>query len=322
MITYVARRVGWTAVVLFAITVVTFLMFFAIPGIDPSAAMAGRNPSPATIRAINQAFGLNQPLPVQYVKMMQQLFGGNLVSYTNPGERVLPLLLAAAPVTLSVVLGASVFWIIGSVAMGMATIVFPAKIVDQILSLISIIAISTPVFWLGEMAQLTTQNWLHRTPLFRWVPPPGYVSFFTSPVQWFEHLLIPWLVLAFGFIGLYSRVLRASLLQVRNEEHVTAARAKGLAERPLLMRHVLRLSLIPFVSLFGLDLGALIGGGVILVEVVFGLPGVGFVTFQALGGLDLPVIMATVIYGAFFIVVANLLVDVAYGWLDPRIRAT
>jgi peptide/nickel transport system permease protein len=139
-------------------------------------------------------------------------------------------------------------------------------------------------------------------------------------VQWFLHLIIPWLVLSVLYIGFYARVLRANILETQNEDYIRTARAKGLSGRRVLFRHSLRTSMITFVSLFGLDFGFLVGGGALLTEVVFGLPGVGFLTYQSLQNLDLPVIMATVIYGAFFIVLANALVDVGYAWLDPRIR--
>jgi peptide/nickel transport system permease protein len=177
-----------------------------------------------------------------------------------------------------------------------------------------------PVFWVGEVANLLTQDRLHHTFLFHWVPPLGYVPLTTNPGQWFLHLVIPWITLSLLYVGFYARVLRANLLETMNEDFVRAARAKGLSEREILIKHVLRTSLIPFVSLFGLDFGVLVGGGALLTEVVFGLPGVGLLTYQSLVNLDLPVIMATVIYGAFFITVASALVDILYAGLDPRIR--
>jgi peptide/nickel transport system permease protein len=186
--------------------------------------------------------------------------------------------------------------------------------------ILALIGISMPVFWLGEVANLITQDRFHDTFLFHWVPPPGYVPLTQNPWQWFLHLIIPWIVLSVLYVGFYARVLRANLLEVQNEDYIRTARAKGLSERRVLLRHTLRTSLITFVSLFGLDFGTLVAGSTLLTEVVFGLPGVGYVTYQSLTGLDLPVIMTTVVYGAFFIVLMNALVDVAYAWLDPRIR--
>jgi peptide/nickel transport system permease protein len=152
------------------------------------------------------------------------------------------------------------------------------------------------------------------------VPALGYTSFTQSPALWFKGLVIPWVTLSILYIGFYARVLRASLLEIQNEDYVRTARAKGLREGRVLLRHTLRNSMVTFVSLFGLDFGALVGGGAILTEIVFNIHGVGFLTYQALTNLDLPTIIATVVFGAFFIVLANTLVDVGYAWLDPRVR--
>jgi peptide/nickel transport system permease protein len=319
--TFVARRGLWTVFVLFTTSVLAFLIFFAIPGEDPARQMAGKNPDPATIAAIRKEFDLNKPLPVQYVVMMKHLFiNRDLVSYTNRGLLVIPELVAAAPVTLSLVFGAAAIWIVFSILMGLGAAVTRGTVIDPFLMILGLIGISMPVFWLGEVANLLTQDRLHDTFLFSWVPANTYVPLTTDPWQWFLHLIIPWSVLSVLYIGFYGRVLRSSLIEVQNEDYVRTARAKGLSERRLLGRHVLRTSMITFVSLFGLDFGALVGGCALLVEVVFGLPGVGYLTYTALSNLDLPVIMTTVIYGAFFIVLANALVDVLYAWLDPRIR--
>jgi peptide/nickel transport system permease protein len=233
---------------------------------------------------------------------------------------VVPEIVAATPVTLSLVLGAAVIWVVVSILMGVAAAVLRGTIFDPMLMVLALIGISMPVFWLGEMANLITQDRYHNTFLFSWVPPLGYTPFTEDPAMWFKHLVIPWLVLSVLYIGLYARVLRADLIETESEDYVRTARAKGLSGRRVLLRHMLRTSMISFVSLFGLDFGVLVGGGALLVEVVFGLPGVGLLTYQSLISLDLPVIMATVIYGAIFIVFANALVDVAYAWLDPRVR--
>ena len=198
--------------------------------------------------------------------------------------------------------------------------ILKGTIFDPLLMILALIGISMPVFWLGEVMNLLSQDRLHDTFLFSWVPPLGYVPLTQNPWQWFLHLVIPWFTLSILYIGFYARVLRANLLDVENEDYVRTARAKGLSERRVLVKHMLRTSMITFVSLFGLDFGVLVGGGALLTEVVFGLPGVGKLTYDSLQKLDLPVIMATVIYGAFFITIANALVDVLYARLDPRIR--
>jgi len=321
MLTFVIRRMIATVFVVFTITVLVFLIFFHTPGVDPARKLAGRNPSPETIKAIKRQYGLDRPLPVQYVILMEKLFiTRDLTSYSNQGQKVVPEIVAATPVTLSLVLGAAVIWVVVSIIMGVAAAVLRGTIFDPMLMVLALIGISMPVFWLGEMANLITQDRYHDTFLFSWVPPLGYTPLTQDPVMWFKHLVIPWLVLSVLYIGLYARVLRADLLETENEDYVRTARAKGLSERRVLLRHTLRTSMISFVSLFGLDFGVLVGGGALLVEVVFGLPGVGLLTYQSLISLDLPVIMATVIYGAIFIVIANAVVDVGYAWLDPRVR--
>jgi len=318
---FVTRRLIGLAIVLFAISVLTFVIFFATPGVDPTRAFAGRNPTPQTIAAVRHQFGLDRPKPIQYLLMMKRLFiSRDLVSYGNQALKVVPAIWQAAPVTFSLVFGAAVIWILFSILTGVAAVVFKGTILDPLLMIVALIGISMPVFWLGEVANLITQDRLHHTFLFHWVPPLGYVPLTQDPWQWFLHLLIPWITLSILYIGFYARVLRANMLEVANEDYVRTARAKGLSNSRILRKHMLRMALIPYVSLFGLDFGVLVGGGALLTEVVFGLPGVGLLTYRSLVSLDLPVIMATVIYGAFFVVLANALVDVAYAWLDPRVR--
>ena len=323
MLTFIVRRTLWTALIMFVITLLVFVIFFKTPGIDPARAIAGRNPSPQILAEIRHQFGLDRPFPVQYALMMKRLFiTRDLVSYSNQGQLVLPEIFAAAPATLSLVFGAAVIWIVMSVAMGVGAAVLKGTVFDPLLMILALIGISMPVFWLGEVTNLITQSRLHDTFLFSWVPPLGYTPFTQDPLRWFEGLVMPWLTLSILYIGFYARVLRANLLEIQNEDYIRTARAKGLSERRVLLRHTLRTSMITFVSLFGLDFGVLVGGGALLTEVVFGIHGVGFLTYLSLTNLDLPVIMATVVYGAFFIVLANALVDIAYAWLDPRVRPT
>jgi peptide/nickel transport system permease protein len=320
VLAFAIRRGLWTVVVLFTITLLAYLIFFATPGVDPARQMAGRNPDPQTIEAIRHEFGLDRPLPIQYGLLMKHmLVSRDLISYTTRSE-VIPQITSAAPVTLSLVFGAAIIWIVVSLAMGVAAAVFRGRLLDPILMILALIGISMPVFWLGEMMNLFTQSRFHDFFLFSWIPPLGYTPLREDPILWFKHLIIPWITLSVLYIGFYARVVRANIIETQNEDYIRTARAKGISERRVLLRHALRNSLITFVSLFGLDFGFLVGGGALLTEVVFGLPGVGFLTYQALINFDLPVIMATVVYGAFFIVCANALVDVAYAWLDPRVR--
>jgi peptide/nickel transport system permease protein len=321
MIAFAIRRLAATVLVMFGLSVIVFLIFFATPGINPARQLAGKDPNPATLAAIRRDFGLNRPLPEQYALMMKHLLiDRDLQSYANRGVKVIPELISATPVTLSLVLGASVIWIIVSIALGVIAAVWRGTVWDRVLMAIAMLGISVPVFWLGEVANLFTQDRWHSFFLFSWIPPLGYTPITQDPVLWMRHLVVPWIVLATLYIGLYARILRASMIEVQGLDYVRTARAKGISERRVLIRHVLRTSMVGFVSVFGLDFAALVGGGALLVEVVFGLPGLGELTYQSLQGLDLPVIMATVLYGGFFVVIINAVVDVLYAFLDPRIR--
>jgi peptide/nickel transport system permease protein len=323
VLTFIVRRLLWAVLVMLVISAFVFVLFFKTPGVDPARAIAGRNPSPQILAEIRHQFGLDKPFPVQYGLMMKDLFiSRDLVSYSNQGQKVVPEIFAAAPATLSLVFGAAVIWVVLSIVLGIAAALLRGTIVDPLLMILALIGISMPVFWAGEVANLITQSRFHDTFLFSWVPPLGYTSFTQSPVGWFKGLIIPWITLSILYIGLYARVLRANIIETESEDYVRTARAKGLTERRVLLRHTLRGSMITYVSLFGLDFGALVAGGVLLTEVVFAIHGIGFLTYQSLTNLDLPTIMATVVYGAFFIVLANVIVDIAYAWLDPRVRPT
>jgi peptide/nickel transport system permease protein len=321
MLMVLAQRLGQMAFVMFGISVLVFLIFFATPGADPAARIAGRNATPAVLAQVRHDFGFDRPVPVQYVLMMKRLFvTQDLTSFVNRGQRVIPEIVAGAPVTLSLVAGAAVLWVVGALAIGIVAALTRGGLADRALMVAGLIGVSMPVFWVGEIANLLTQSRMHRSWLFSWVPPLGYTPFSDDPLLWFRTLVIPWTTLALLYMGLYGRVLRASLIEAYQEDFIRTARAKGLSETRILFRHALRTSLITFVSLFGLDFGFLVGGGALLTEVVFGLQGVGKLTFDALQNLDLPVIMAAVMYSSFFVVIANAAVDVAYALLDPRVR--
>ena len=321
MLNFIIRRLLWTLLVMFVITVLVFVIFFKTPGVDPARQIAGRNPSVQVMQEIRHQFGLDRPFPIQYGLMMKKIFiTRDLVSYSNQGQRVIPEIAAAAPATLSLVFGAALIWVVAAIAMGVAAAVLKGTVFDPLLMIVALVGISIPVFWLGEVVNLITQSRYHDTFLFSWVPPLGYTPFTQDPGLWFKGLVMPWLTLSVLYIGFYARVLRASMLEIQNEDFIRTARAKGLSEQRVLRKHTLRNSMITFVSLFGLDFGILVGGGALLTEVVFGIHGIGYLTYQSLLSLDLPVIMATVIYGAFFIVLASTLVDIAYARLDPRVR--
>lgn len=321
MLLAVLRRLAQMVFVMIGISIIVFLIFFATPGSDPAARIAGKNTTPEVLAAVRHDFGFDRPLPVQYVRMMGHLFvQGDLTSYVNRGQRVLPTVVQCVPATLSLVFGAAVLWVVASLVVGTVAVSWRNRWPDRLLMILGLIGVSMPVFWVGQMANLITQSRYHDSWLFAWVPPLGYTPLTEDPWLWFKSMLIPWVTLAILYIGIYGRVLRSNLIEALEEDYVRTARAKGLSERSVLLRHALRTSLIAFVSLFGLDFGALVGGGALLTEDVFDIQGVGKLTVQALQNLDLPFIMATVMYAAFFVVIANAIVDIAYAALDPRVR--
>lgn len=315
------RRLGQAAFVMFGISVLVFLIFFATPGADPAARIAGRNATPEVLAAVRKSFGFDQPIWIQYATMMKKIFvSGDLTSFVNRGWKVVPAVLDTIPVTLSLVLGAAVLWVVFGIVIGVLAAATRGSWIDRLLMVLGLIGISMPVYWLGEVMNLITQSRYHDTWAFSWVPPLGYKPLTEDPRGWFLTLVIPWFTLAILYIGLYGRVLRASIIESMQEDYIRTARAKGLSERQVLLRHALRTSLISFVTLFGLDFGALVGGSALLTEVVFGLQGVGKLTYDALLNLDLPIIMTTVMYASFFVVMANAVVDFIYILLDPRVR--
>ncbi|HEX9967091.1 MAG TPA: ABC transporter permease [Solirubrobacterales bacterium] len=313
MARFAARRLVSMAMVLFAVSLLVFLIFNVIPGGDPAARMAGKVPTEREIEAIRAEWDFDEPVYAQYATTMEKLFSGDLVSYVNQ-LNVTEEILKGAPRTFALAIGASIIWMLFAIALGVYGAVRAGAISDRLLSALALIGIATPVFWLGAMLghYLGTELGLF--------PASGYVEFLDSPAEWLWHLILPWFTLAVLFIGIYSRVLRADITETMGEEYVRAARAKGLSERQVMLRHVLRNSLIPIVTLWGLDFGAVLGGGAILTEQVFNLQGVGQYAADSIGQFDVPAVMGVVMYGAFFIVIFNTLVDIAYAALDPRIR--
>jgi peptide/nickel transport system permease protein len=313
MARFVARRVLGMIAVLFAISVIVFLIFNVVPNSDPAARIAGKNADPDLIARVNADLGLDRPLPVQYLTMMKQIFTGELTSYAsnrNVGEQIWHGL----PATFSLCIGAAVIWMTLAVLFGYLSAVHAGRFGDRALSILSLVGISMPVFWL---AAILLYFFTYKIELF---PTGSYVPLTEGPLDWAYHLVLPWFTLAVLFIGFYSRVLRSNMLDAMNEDYVRTARAKGLSERQVRTRHVLRNSMIPIVTLFGLDFGMVVGGGAILTETVYNLDGVGLYAGEAIRSLDLPPLMAVTMFGAFFIVLFNTLVDIAYAVLDPRIR--
>jgi peptide/nickel transport system permease protein len=313
--------------VLFMVSLLVFVVFILVPGGDPAERMAGKNPLPANITNIREKWGFNEPFYVQYAKMMQKFFNGLLpgkhgeyeilTSFQNR-QNVVHEIKRGLPATFSLCIGAGIIWLLFGILVGIISAVTAGRWSDRLITTLALVGVSMPVFFLG----IVLRYFLAEKPAHPIFPDGEYVPLTSSLVQWAHHLILPWFCLAVLFIGFYGRVLRSNMLDAMNEEYVRTARAKGLSPRRVLGKHVLRNSLIPIVSLFGLDFAAVLGGGAILTETVFDLKGVGWYAAQSVGDLDLPPIMGVTLYGSFFIVIFNALIDLFYAYLDPRIRPT
>jgi peptide/nickel transport system permease protein len=311
---FIVRRLIAMVFVLFAISVITFLIFNVIPNNDPAQRMAGKNPTPELVKSITEEWGFDDSLPEQYVTMMRKVFTGDLISYSGQ-EDVTDRIVEGIPATFSLCIGAAVIWMSLGLLFGYLSAIRAGTWVDRVLTIFAVGGISMPVFWL---AALLLNYLAYKSEIF---PTGGYVGITEEPGEWLTHLVLPWITIAILEIGFYSRVLRSNMLDVMNEDYVRTARAKGLSERRVMTRHVLRNSLIPIVSIFSLDFATLVGGGAIVTESLFSLNGVGQYAYESIENVDLPPIMAITLFGAFFVVLFNSLVDIAYAYLDPRIRA-
>jgi peptide/nickel transport system permease protein len=313
MARFIVRRLFAMVAVLFAISVLTFLIFQAIPNGDPAVRLGGRTSTPETREAIRKDWGFDKPIYEQYAITMKKILTGTVVSYSQQ-INVEDEIKRDLPATLSLAIGAGIIWLGFGILFGVISAVKAGKFTDTSLTVLSLVGVSTPVFLLGGLVL-----WLlaYKTQIF---PSGGYVPLTRDPWGWLTHMMLPWFVLSVLFIGFYSRVLRSNILDTINEDYVRTARAKGLSERRILIHHVLRNSLIPVVSLWGLDFAAVIGGGAILTESVFNLQGVGQYAATSIRQLDVPPVLVITMFGAFFVVVLSAAVDIVYAILDPRIR--
>ncbi len=310
---FIVRRLFGMVLVLLAISVIVFLIFNVIPNSDPAQRMAGKNATPELVASINKDWGFEDPLPQQYLTTMKMIFTGELISYGNQ-LNVNEQISKGLPATFSLSIGAAVLWMFFGVVFGYMSAVRAGGITDRLLTVLALVGISMPVF---VLAAVLLKVFAYDMGLF---PSGGYVALTENPLDWAYHLILPWTTLAVIYIGFYSRVLRSNMLDAMGGDYVRTARAKGLSERQVMRRHVLRNSLIPIVTLFGLDFGAVVFGGAILTEAIFSLNGVGDYAYESTINLDLPPIMAITLFGAFFVVLFNALVDIAYAYLDPRVR--
>jgi peptide/nickel transport system permease protein len=313
MARFLVKRIISVIAVLFAISVLTFLIFQAIPNGDPSVRLAGKLATQSEIQDVREQWGFDKPIYVQYVKTMEKIFSGKVVSYTQQ-VNVLQQIKQDLPATLSLAIGAGIIWFSLGVLFGVLSAVKAGRFLDRFLTVLALVGVSTPVFFLGALMLYYLG---YKLSIF---PNGGYVKLTSNPWQWFTHLIMPWAALSVLFIGVYSRVLRSTMLDTINEDFVRAARAKGISQRRVLIRHVLRNSMIPIISLFGLDFAAVIGGGAILTESVFGLQGVGQYAAESINRLDIPPVLVITMLTAFVVVVLAAVVDIIYAYLDPRIR--
>jgi peptide/nickel transport system permease protein len=313
MFRFIARRIVGMALVLFVVSVLVFLIFNVIPNSPPAQRLAGKNATPVLVKSIEEEWGFDNSLPQQYLTMMKKVFTGELTQY-SPRVPVDERIFEGIPATLSLSIGAGVIWLFFGLLLGYVSAIRAGGALDKFLTGLAVAGISIPVFLI---APVLLYFLTYKLEIF---PNAGYVSLTEDPWEWTQHLILPWFTVAILSIGFYSRVLRSNMLDVMNEDYVRTARAKGLSERQVLTKHVLRNSLIPIVTLFGLDFGATVAGTAIITESIFNIEGVGLYAAESIGKLELPPIMGVTLYGAFFVVFINALVDIAYAYLDPRVR--
>ena len=316
--TYIVRRILWGIFLLLAVSAITFVFFNVFPSADPAQLRAGRNASPQIIHYIRHELGLDRSVPVQFYNYMKGIFLHFNFGYSfYTGASVLSLIQDRLPATLSLAVGAAIIWLLMGIPIGIISAIKRGSVLDRLAMGVALVFVSMPVFWLGLVVLF-----LFAQDIGRFHVLPGantYVGLTVNPVKWFTALIMPWFVLAATSAAVYSRVLRGSLIEAMGEDYIRTARAKGLRERRVIFRHGVRSAITPVVTIFGLDLGALLGGAVIT-ETVFNIPGIGRLNLDAINHSDFPIVQGTVILATLFIVIANIIVDILYAYLDPRVR--
>ncbi len=334
MILFIIRRLITTVFLLVLVSMITFAIFFLVPRLagqtayQLAAQYVGRNPTASAIKAVELKLGLDAPLYLQYGRYLKGIvFGvhytdGTNVSYCpfpcfgysfRNGQPVWPQLISDAPVTLSLAFGAAVLWLTGGVAIGVLSALRRGSIFDRFSMTMALAGVSLPVFFTGLISlELFSYKWT----IF---PNVHFVAISANPLLWARNLVLPWVTLAFLYAALYARLTRAGMLETMGEDYIRTARAKGVPERRVVIKHGLRAALTPIVTIFGLDLGLLLGGAV-LTEYTFSMPGLGDFTILAIQNQDLPEIMGVVMIASLFIVLANMIVDILYAVVDPRVR--
>jgi peptide/nickel transport system permease protein len=328
---YILRRLANVVVMLLVISIVTFAIFFMVPklsGTDPVMLYVGKNASPQAIAGLRIKLGFNHSLPDQYWMYLKGLFVGRdynngpdvthcsapCLGYSFQNEQpVWPTLTNAVPVTGSLALGAAIIWLCFGVGTGIVSALRRRSIFDRLSMVTALAGVSLPIYFTGLLASAIFIYDLG------WLPQGQYVSFTQNPGQWAQFLILPWITLAFLYAATYARLTRATMLEVMGEDYIRTARAKGLSERVVIFKHAMRSTMTPILTVFGLDLGALFGGA-ILTEKTFNLRGLGYEALQGISTNDVPTIMGVTLFAAFFIVMANLVVDLLYAVVDPRVR--
>jgi peptide/nickel transport system permease protein len=316
-------------VLLLVLSAVTFLLFSAVPT-DPASLTCGKSCSPSIIAANRVRLGLDQPLWIQYWRFLSGIFGGRTygagaatihcpapcLGYSFRNEATVTHLIATAtPVTAQLAIGAFVLWMAIGVGTGVLAALYAGRWPDRLLTSLALVGYSMPVFFIGLLMLVFI--------VIRWhlLPYPHYTSLFQDPLAWFQTLLLPWLSLAIVYAAFYTRLVRSEVMTSLTADFTRTARAKGLAESVVVRKHALRAGLTPIITAAGLDLAGVLGGAVIT-EAVFNLPGLGKLAVSSVVDYDLPVITGVTLIAAAFIIIANVVVDVLYAWIDPRVRLT
>ena len=321
MLRYIIRRLLWGVLLLLAVIAITFVLFYLLPNVNPAILRAGRNSSPKVIAEIAHDLGTDRPLPTQFWDYLTHLLQGNLGFSYQSGAPVKSLILDRLPATISLTVGAVIVWLMLGIPVGIISAIKRRSLLDRTAMTTSLVFVSAPVYWLGLLVLFTFASDIGKFPISFLHGSGSYVGLTYDPLRWFESLIMPWFVLAATSAAIYARLLRGSLIDVMGEDYIRTARAKGLRERQVVMKHGLRSAITPLVTVLGLDVSILLGGAV-LVETAFNIPGIGRLNFDAINHADFPIIQGTIIIAAGFIIVANILVDIAYAYLDPRVRYT
>jgi len=321
MTRYIIRRLIYVVGVMLAVTFVAFVIFFLLPSSDPAVTFAGRNPTPELVAQVKEQLGLDKPWPVQYVLYVKRLVLGDEYGWPgfglsyNTRSPVHDEIFQRAKVTLTLAIGGAILWLLIGIPIGVISALKRRTWVDRSAMGFALVGVSAPVFWLGLVAL-----WVFWQQL-GWLPGTGYVEFTDSPSQWFLHMIMPWSVLAILFAAIYARVTRGNLIDTMSEDYIRTARAKGLSEQRVVTRHGLRAGLTPIITLLGIDLALLVGNSVVT-ETVFNLPGLGNYVLVSTNNGDLPAVLAVVVLAAFAVAILSLISDIAYAYLDPRVRYT